>query len=77
MESLYFLLELQKMSFSDFHRELVHILKMVSLLQRRSSLEDWMEKLLSDIDISRSAPVGTFLELEAAARSCMCSFHRK
>lgn len=28
-----------------------------------------MEKLLSDIDVSRSAPVGTFLELEAAARS--------
>lgn len=39
------------------------------LEERRSSLEDWMEKLLSDIDISRSAPVGTFLELEAAARS--------
>ncbi|GAV75448.1 hypothetical protein CFOL_v3_18927 [Cephalotus follicularis] len=28
-----------------------------------------MEKLLSDIDISRSAPAATFLELEAAARS--------
>ncbi|XP_065865528.1 PX domain-containing protein EREX [Euphorbia lathyris] len=39
------------------------------LEERRCSLEDWMEKLLSDIDISRSASVGTFLELEAAARS--------
>ncbi|KAF2293173.1 hypothetical protein GH714_038748 [Hevea brasiliensis] len=39
------------------------------LEKRRCSLEDWMEKLLSDIDVSRSAPVGTFLELEAAARS--------
>ena len=27
-----------------------------------------MEKLLSDIDISRSAPAAEFLELEAAAR---------
>lgn len=31
-----------------------------------------MEKLLSDIDISRSVSVATFLELEAAARSCRC-----
>lgn len=30
-----------------------------------------MEKVLPDIDISRSAPVACFLELEAAARSCM------
>ncbi|XP_011007709.1 PREDICTED: uncharacterized protein LOC105113290 isoform X1 [Populus euphratica] len=41
----------------------------ISVEERRFSLEDWMEKLLSDIDVSRSAPVGTFLELEAAARS--------
>lgn len=40
-----------------------------SIEERRRSLEDWMEKLLSDIDISRSAPVAIFLELEAAARS--------
>ncbi|KAJ6700705.1 PX DOMAIN-CONTAINING PROTEIN EREX [Salix koriyanagi] len=40
----------------------------ISVEERRCSLEDWMEKLLSDIDVSRSAPVGTFLELEAAAR---------
>ncbi|KAL2332481.1 hypothetical protein Fmac_020062 [Flemingia macrophylla] len=40
--------------------------------QRRRLLADWMEKLLSDIDVSRSAPVAIFLELEAAARS---SFH--
>ncbi|GAB2293637.1 hypothetical protein Dimus_027850 [Dionaea muscipula] len=38
--------------------------------ERRCSLEDWMEKLLSDIDVSRSAAVANFLELEAAARSC-------
>ncbi|KAH7565011.1 hypothetical protein JRO89_XS09G0107000 [Xanthoceras sorbifolium] len=49
-----------------------NILRMLSLLQRRRSLEEWMEKLLSDIDISRSVSVATFLELEAAARS---SFH--
>ncbi|TYI60294.1 hypothetical protein E1A91_D10G094300v1 [Gossypium mustelinum] len=39
------------------------------LEERRCSLEDWMEKLLSDINISRSVSVATFLELEAAARS--------
>ncbi|XAR50533.1 Plus-end-directed kinesin ATPase [Bertholletia excelsa] len=39
------------------------------LEERRSSLEDWMNKLLSDIDLSRSAPVAIFLELEAAARA--------
>lgn len=50
------------------------ILKLVSLLQRRCSLEDWIEKLLSDIDISRSVLVATFIELEAAARSCRCIF---
>ncbi|KAK4345173.1 hypothetical protein RND71_035349 [Anisodus tanguticus] len=37
--------------------------------ERRSSLEEWMTKLLSDIDVSRSVPVASFLELEAAARS--------
>ncbi|KAK6162067.1 hypothetical protein DH2020_001908 [Rehmannia glutinosa] len=36
---------------------------------RRSSLEEWMAKLLSDIDFSRSIVVASFLELEAAARS--------
>ncbi|PON48077.1 Phox domain containing protein [Parasponia andersonii] len=39
------------------------------LEQRRCSLEDWMEKLLSDIDLSRSFQIATFLELEAAVRS--------
>ncbi|XVF86421.1 hypothetical protein PTKIN_Ptkin18bG0038500 [Pterospermum kingtungense] len=44
--------------------------KSKSLLEeRRCSLEDWMEKLLSDIDISRSASVAIFLELEPAVRS--------
>lgn len=31
-----------------------------------------MEKMLSDIDVSRSVPVASFLELEAAVRSCRC-----
>ncbi|KAL1831505.1 hypothetical protein ACET3Z_001156 [Daucus carota] len=39
------------------------------LEERRISLEMWMEKLLSDIEISRSVVVASFLELEAAARS--------
>ncbi|XP_066380068.1 PX domain-containing protein EREL1-like [Miscanthus floridulus] len=39
------------------------------LEERRHALEEWMQKLLSDIDLSRSAPVAAFLELEAAARS--------
>lgn len=37
--------------------------------ERKSSLEAWMEKMLSDIDVSRSVPVASFLELEAAVRS--------
>ncbi|KAG6409504.1 hypothetical protein SASPL_127544 [Salvia splendens] len=36
---------------------------------RRSSLEEWMANLLSDIDLSRSIVIASFLELEAAARS--------
>ncbi|KAJ8536213.1 hypothetical protein K7X08_034614 [Anisodus acutangulus] len=39
------------------------------LEERRCLLEDWMMKVLSDIELSRSAPVGIFLELEASARS--------
>ncbi|XP_021738825.1 PX domain-containing protein EREL1-like isoform X2 [Chenopodium quinoa] len=39
------------------------------LEERRCSLEEWILKLLSDIDISRCMPVASFLELEAAARS--------
>ncbi|CAO2816932.1 unnamed protein product [Amaranthus hypochondriacus] len=39
------------------------------LEERRRSLEEWMSKLLSDIDVSRSMAVASFLELEAAARS--------
>ncbi|EFJ21378.1 hypothetical protein SELMODRAFT_10704, partial [Selaginella moellendorffii] len=39
------------------------------LQERRHALDDWMSSLLSDIEISRSAPVAAFLELEAAARS--------
>ncbi|XP_016477209.1 PX domain-containing protein EREL2 isoform X2 [Nicotiana tabacum] len=39
------------------------------LEERRCLLEDWMTKVLSDIELSRSARIGIFLELEAAARS--------
>ncbi|KAL9226755.1 hypothetical protein vseg_002529 [Gypsophila vaccaria] len=39
------------------------------LEERRRSLEDWISKLLSDIYISRSMAIASFLELEAAARS--------
>lgn len=39
------------------------------LEERRCSLDELMTKLLSDIDISRSVAVASFLELEAAARS--------
>ncbi|KAA8521581.1 hypothetical protein F0562_012254 [Nyssa sinensis] len=39
------------------------------LEERRCSLEEWMPKLLSDIELSRSVAVASFLELEAAARS--------
>ncbi|CAM0908799.1 unnamed protein product [Alopecurus aequalis] len=39
------------------------------LEERRNTLEEWIQKLLSDIDLSRSTPVAAFLELEAAARS--------
>lgn len=47
-------------------------LKWLAFLQRRCALEDWMEKLLSDIDLSRSVLVATFLELEASVRSGRC-----
>ncbi|KAF2287239.1 hypothetical protein GH714_039422 [Hevea brasiliensis] len=39
------------------------------LEERRCSLEEWMTKLLSDVDFSRSVAVASFLELEAAVRS--------
>jgi hypothetical protein len=38
-------------------------------MQRRRSLEEWLQLLLEDLEISRSAPVAVFLELEAAARN--------
>ncbi len=37
-------------------------------MQRRYALEDWLGRLLADIVISRSAPMASFLELEAVAR---------
>ncbi|CAM8880457.1 unnamed protein product [Rhodiola kirilowii] len=50
-------------------RKLLRRKSKILLEERRCSLEDWMEKVLSDIDLSRSAPTAEFLELEAAARS--------
>ncbi|CAM6111144.1 unnamed protein product [Calypogeia fissa] len=38
------------------------------LQERRRALEDWISKLLADIEISRSVAIASFLELEAAAR---------
>ena len=43
----------------------------VGLSQRRHALEDWMGRLIADIDISRSVPLASFLELEAAVRAGM------
>lgn len=53
-------------------KKLLKVKSQKVLEERRCLLEDWMEKLLSDIDVSRSAPAAIFLELEAAARS---AFH--
>ncbi|KAF5466783.1 hypothetical protein F2P56_016679 [Juglans regia] len=50
-------------------KKMLKIKSRTLLEERRCFLEDWMENLLSDIDVSRSALVATFLELEAAARS--------
>ncbi|XP_027341071.1 PX domain-containing protein EREX isoform X2 [Abrus precatorius] len=50
-------------------KKILRIKSQALLEERRHLLADWMEKLLSDIDVSRSAPVAIFLELEAAARS--------
>ncbi|XWS19110.1 hypothetical protein CRYUN_Cryun32bG0103100 [Craigia yunnanensis] len=50
-------------------RRILRMKNRTLLEERRCSLEDWMEKLLSDIDISRNVSVATFLELEAAVRS--------
>ncbi|ESQ48356.1 hypothetical protein EUTSA_v10020136mg [Eutrema salsugineum] len=47
------------------------------LEERRCSLEDWMNRLLSDLDISRSALIATFLELEAAVRSYFSDEHQE
>lgn len=48
---------------------LLRIKSRALLDERRCSLEEWMTKLLSDLDLSRSFAVASFLELEAAARS--------
>ncbi|KAI5055829.1 hypothetical protein GOP47_0029350 [Adiantum capillus-veneris] len=39
------------------------------LQQRRLALSEWMVKLLADLDVSRSPPIASFLELEEAARA--------
>ncbi|KAH7441052.1 hypothetical protein KP509_03G023200 [Ceratopteris richardii] len=41
------------------------------LEERRVSLLDWLSKLLSDIEISRSPQIAAFFELEASARAAM------
>ncbi|KAI4316341.1 hypothetical protein L6164_024329 [Bauhinia variegata] len=48
---------------------LVRLKSRALLEERRCSLEEWINELLSDIDISRCAALASFLELEAAARS--------
>ncbi|KAL9323199.1 hypothetical protein ACSQ67_011252 [Phaseolus vulgaris] len=53
-------------------KKMLRIKSHALLEERRCLLENWIEKLLSDINVSRSAPVAIFLELEAAARSCVC-----
>ncbi|XP_069151708.1 PX domain-containing protein EREL1 isoform X1 [Solanum lycopersicum] len=50
-------------------KELLRMQSHELLEERRCLLEDWMMKVLSDIELSRSASIGIFLELEAAARS--------
>ncbi|KAG0604689.1 hypothetical protein M758_9G000400 [Ceratodon purpureus] len=47
------------------------------LLERRHALEDWMGRLLADIDISRSVPLASFLELEAAVRAAVSSISER
>ncbi|KAI6689921.1 hypothetical protein NL676_026749 [Syzygium grande] len=56
-------------------KKILRLKSRILLEERRCSLEDWMDKLLSDIDISRSAVVANFLELEAAARSYFDEVH--
>ncbi|XP_058222457.1 PX domain-containing protein EREL1-like isoform X4 [Rhododendron vialii] len=55
---------------------LLRIKSRALLEERRCSLEDWMARLLSDIDLSRSFVVASFLELEAAARSSFQDEHQ-
>ncbi|KAE9445034.1 hypothetical protein C3L33_23068, partial [Rhododendron williamsianum] len=55
---------------------LLRIKSRALLEERRCSLEDWMAQLLSDIDLSRSFVVASFLELEAAARSSFQDEHQ-
>ncbi|XP_023642716.1 PX domain-containing protein EREX [Capsella rubella] len=50
-------------------KKILRVKNQTLLEERRCSLEDWMNRLLSDIEISRSALIATFLELEAAVRS--------
>eukprot|EP00250_Pteridium_aquilinum_P028072 c36541_g1_i1 orf=124-1926(+) len=52
-----------KKSFRQINRNKHH------LQQRRLALSEWMVKLLGDLDVSRSPPMASFLELEEAAKS--------
>ncbi|XP_024970077.1 PX domain-containing protein EREX-like isoform X1 [Cynara cardunculus var. scolymus] len=53
-------------------RRLMKMRSSTLLEERRCALEVWVEKLFSDIDVSRTALVAIFLELEAAARQSCC-----
>lgn len=56
-------------------RRLMKMRNKTLLEERRCALEGWMEKLLSDIDVSRTVLVAIFLELEAAARQSCCELN--
>ncbi|XP_024399637.1 PX domain-containing protein EREL1 [Physcomitrium patens] len=47
------------------------------LQERRHALEEWMGSLLADIDISRSVPLASFLELEVAVRAAATSISER
>ncbi|GKB51430.1 PX domain-containing protein EREX-like protein [Tanacetum coccineum] len=57
-------------------RRLIKMRSKTLLEERRGALEGWVEKLLSDIDVSRTALVAIFLELEAAARQSFSELNK-
>ncbi|KAI3759628.1 hypothetical protein L6452_07575 [Arctium lappa] len=58
-------------------RRLMKMRSTTLLEERRCALEGWVEKLLSDIDVSRTVLVAIFLELEAAARQSCCELNEE